>query len=472
MTAQRAGGDAARADSSLVRLPRLDVGRQMAVCQQCHLEGTIVFKPGATPATFRPGMRLSETQVVFNPKASLQDSTNFGLGSHAARLAQSACFKAAKVTCTTCHDPHTPVAETGDAFNAACRTCHAPATLAASVPQAVQAEHASATSACWSCHMQAAGTTDIPHVTFTDHWIRRRLPTVRVAPDAAVLRSPQDGLLWEMVRMLDAGETATADPAHAALEEALAYYEVWETLQRRPEHAAQVRRLVRAALAGGAASPQGYAALGRVLMADSLAAAETVFRQGSTAFPNDARLAYWLGATLRRQGRPQEALGAFQAALARQPLLLDARLGLADAQQDAGRAAEAESSYRTLLAADPTRYPGGWNNLGLMLLSGGRAAEAVAPLRRAVALDPLLVEALVNLGGAQLQQGDLAGADQTLRRALRFQPTNVSALANRGVIAAQQGRRAEAIALFRDVVRLSPGDARARQMLDRLVSGQ
>jgi len=463
---------AGRADSSLVRLSRLDVGRQMAVCQQCHLEGTIVFKTGKTPASFRPGMHLSETQVVYNPQAGIEDSTNFGLGSHAARLAQSACFKAEAITCTTCHDPHRPVAETGgDAINNACRSCHAPAALAQAVPKAVQAQH-TASSACWSCHMQAAGTSDIPHVTFTDHWIRKRLPAVRASVETAVRRNTQEGPPVMLVRMLDVGETATQDPAEAALEEGLAYYEVWETQQRRPEHADRVRTLVRQALAGGATSPQGYVALGRVQMADSLAAAEAVFRQGVGAFPQDIRLAYWHATALRQLGRPAEAIPMFQAVLQRQPRFLEARFGLGDTQQDAGQATAAEASYRALVSEDPIHYPGVWNNLGLMLLMNGRAAEALDPLRRAVALDPLLVEALVNLGGAQLQQGDLAVADATFRRALRLQPDNTSALANRGVIAMQQGRRGEAIALFREVVRLNPNDARAQQMLVQLEAGR
>lgn len=463
---------AGRADSSLVRLARLDVGRQMAVCQQCHLEGTIVFKAGKTPASFRPGMHLSETQVVYNSQDGVQDSTNFGLGSHAARLAQSACFKEASITCTTCHDPHRPVAETGgDAINNACRSCHAPATLAQAVPKAVQAQH-TATSACWSCHMQAAGTSDIPHVTFTDHWIRRRLPSVRASVETAVRRNTQLGPTVTLVRMLDVGDTATENPAEAALEDGLAYYEVWETQQRRPEHADRVRTLVRQALAGGAASPQGYVALGRVLMDDSLAAAETVFRQGTAAFPQDIRLAYWHAAALGRLGRPADAIPVFQAVLQRQPRFLEARSGLGDAQGEAGQTAAAEATYRAFVSEDPVHYPGVWNNLGLLLLVNGRAAEAVDPLGRAVALNPLLVEALVNLGGAQLQQGDAASADATFRRALRLQPANTSALANRGVIAAQQGRRGEAVALFREVVRLNPSDARARQMLAQLEAGR
>ncbi len=49
----------------------------------------------------------------------------------------------------------------------------------------------------------------------------------------------------------------------------------------------------------------------------------------------------------------------------------------------------------------------------------------MAPLRRAVALDPQLELARVNLGGALLASGDLSAAAAQLTAALRINPDNL-----------------------------------------------
>ncbi|MDX1531830.1 MAG: multiheme c-type cytochrome, partial [Rhodothermales bacterium] len=83
--------------------------QQLAVCQQCHLEGVTVFEPGEDPTTFRPGELLGAHRTVFVRADQLDDPEQFGVASHDFRLAQSACYQQSEMTCTTCHDPHRSV---------------------------------------------------------------------------------------------------------------------------------------------------------------------------------------------------------------------------------------------------------------------------------------------------------------------------------------------------------------------------
>ena len=487
------GAEAGEADPTVVNPARLDRGRQLAVCQQCHLSGTTVFRDGHDPSTFRPGQAISESRVVYVRAEQLTDPEAFGISSHAQRLAESACFKASAMTCTTCHDPHVSAAETGPAtFSNTCRSCHTAAALPSMPGHTAPASAASAatsttgapmcpevapsavaTANCVSCHMQAAGTSDIPHVTFTDHWIRRRLPPRRApsaaASTAAIAESPPETAPLRLVRITETGDRDDDAPAMRRLEDAAATFAFYETTHRLPAYLPRIAGAAREGLAGGADLAAARLAFGRALMLqDSLDAAVAAFDAATARYPSDARLHYWRGTALRRLARPADAASALRRAVEIQPRFVEARLGLAAALAESGDATGAEAAYRAALADDPVRHAGAWNDLGFLLLQQQRMADAAAPLDRAVALDPDLTLALVNLGSLRLALGDGPAADLLFGRALRLDPANTSALANRGILAAQAGRFDEARALFRRVVALDPTDTRAQAVLGQL----
>ena len=88
------------------------------------------------------------------------------------------------MTCTTCHDPHVAQDELpADHFSASCQSCHGPDEHQGSCSRPGTASPAEAmTGDCVSCHIRSGGTSDIPHVSFTDHWIRRTPPPATGGP--------------------------------------------------------------------------------------------------------------------------------------------------------------------------------------------------------------------------------------------------------------------------------------------------
>lgn len=83
-------------------------------------------------------------------------------------LTQSACYKQSQMTCTTCHDPHRPLADQDSHGAWQCIQCHNPAQ---------PSQHPCADGqidGCVRCHMPrvSAGAP----VSFSDHWIRVRRP--------------------------------------------------------------------------------------------------------------------------------------------------------------------------------------------------------------------------------------------------------------------------------------------------------
>lgn len=446
----------------------LDRARQLAVCQQCHLEGTTVWMEGEGPGTFRPGQLLGENRVVYASREQLEDPASFGIASHAKRLARSACFDQTQMTCTTCHDPHMPVAEMApNHFNAACQSCHAPGPMEA-LPAHAATPPAELAQTCTTCHMQRAGTSDIPHVTFTDHWIRADLPDA--PPPAPGEANPYRDEPLELVRIVEQGEAEETGPPRR-LHDALAYFHVYATKHRLPAYRPLVKSGVRAGLRAGLTPPDAYFALAWTLADDdSLAAAAAVLRDGLTRHPDDARLLHRLGWTLRTAGRAGKAVAPLRRAVALQPHLVEAHHELAQALAASGQAAEAEAAFRETVRRDPLHQPGAWNNLGLLLLGQQRVDEAAGALDRALALDPDLLEALVTRGGVALMRQRPSEATAFLERALAVDPAHAGALANLGVIAGQAGDLDEARRRFEQAARADPSDARIRAMLAQLAA--
>ena len=144
-------------DYSIVNPKRLPLDLQFDVCQRCHLQGTAILAEGKRFIDFMPGKHLSEVMDVYLPKYENEES--FIMASHADRLKQSKCFENSEMTCVTCHNPHKSITTlSNDYFDNKCMQCH----------DVCKEEE---TQNCTSCHMPKSSSTDIPHVSISDHKI-------------------------------------------------------------------------------------------------------------------------------------------------------------------------------------------------------------------------------------------------------------------------------------------------------------
>lgn len=470
VSAYEGGGEPT--DPRIVNPARLAPDLQLDVCQQCHLTGTSVFAEGEAPTTYRPGRPLAAHRAVFVTQASIEDPVEFGIASHAERMTRSACFTESAgtdrdLTCTTCHDPHTPTAQLPpDHFNQTCASCHGPSAHleACSRPEAGSIAEA-ATGDCVSCHMRTSGTSDIPHVSFTDHWIRRDPPEpVEGRADGTGLGNDTP---FQLVDLAGGGDPPSRAEADAAL--AIATFRFYETQHPLPAYLARSAQLARAALAAGAERTDLRVTLGRALLGmDSVATAREVLAAAAERDPNAPYAHLWLGVAESRRQRPAAAADAFREAVRLAPMLTEARVQLGTALVQAGRDVEAAEVLEAAVAQDPLRHADAWNALGLVRLRRNQADGALAAFRQSVALDPRIATVRANLGAALLASGDLDAARAQFEAALRLDPDERAALGNLGLIHARQGRLEEARARFQQLLRLDPTDARARAALAEL----
>lgn len=163
-------------DRSIVNPAKLSWQLQVDLCQRCHLQGNAVLHKDKKFTEFKPGMKLSEYFDVFMPNYENNES-GFIMASHAQRLQMSACFIKSNtsksknsLTCITCHNPHVSVKQTNsEHFNQACKNCHVGKEVCTAPKHLLEEKKNN----CVSCHIPKSGTSDIPHVTVHDHYIRK-----------------------------------------------------------------------------------------------------------------------------------------------------------------------------------------------------------------------------------------------------------------------------------------------------------
>lgn len=396
---------------TIVNPSKLDSARQLDVCMQCHLETTSAELPAMirrfdrTVNSFRPGERLTDYAVQFDDGRA----EKFEVVNQAYRMRQSACFlkSSGRLTCTTCHDPHNVLR--GEAAAAKhreqCRTCHT--TVQTARHPDLQ------TSDCVSCHMPRRRTEDAVHVVMTDHKIQSRPPA------------------GNLVRPL-----------------------------------AEVHRVGRPALHYPETLPQSEADLymGIALIAtasDRRAGVASIERQMTNNPP--ARAVAVLGEGYFAGGKYNEAIAAFERALAKDPSLPKARYNLAQALEAAGQIDRASAAYEQAGDVPEAKYA-----LGNLLRRSGDLTAALRQYRWALALRPTYAQAHTNLGSLYADQGKLDEARASLEEALRIDPSADEAHNNLGRVFAAQGSIPKALIHLRRALSLNASNVTARYNLARL----
>ncbi len=167
---------------------------------------------------------------------------------------------------------------------------------------------------------------------------------------------------------------------------------------------------------------------------------------------------------LERVGRADEAESIYRDVLAKQPGNADALHLLGILIHRRGRTAQAIE----LLEKASRRAPRNvqiLNNLGQILKAAGRLEDAETRFRRAIAFRPDFADAHNNLGTTLAARKRTEEAEACFRRALQADSEHGPVAYNLATILTTEGRFAEAIPLFRRIVAARPNSADAHNNL-------
>jgi tetratricopeptide (TPR) repeat protein len=219
-----------------------------------------------------------------------------------------------------------------------------------------------------------------------------------------------------------------------------------------------------------APDPEADEALARIyLEAYNLPAAARLLDRWARDAPDDPRPYLWrVEVDTRLDPDPAAQVRDYRAAIARDPTLDSARLGLADALRRAGRPDEAAAEYEAYLARKPDA-PAGHLGAGLVALDRGDRNAAIRHLDRAVALAPGDAPTLSARAGIELTRGEAAAALSLLDRAVRADPFDAEVRHRRGLALARLGRADEARAEREQAARLRADERRLGEVQQALV---
>ncbi|MEX2642009.1 MAG: tetratricopeptide repeat protein [Acetobacterales bacterium] len=138
------------------------------------------------------------------------------------------------------------------------------------------------------------------------------------------------------------------------------------------------------------------------------------------------------------------------------------------AHHQAGRLADAEAAYRSVLSSRPDD-PDALKHLGIVRAQQGDTAAGLDCLARAAALAPDRADLHYDLGLGRHQAGDLTGAEACFRRALELAPRAALAWNNLGAVLAGSRRLDEAEQCCRRAIALQDGYAPAHVNLGNVL---
>jgi tetratricopeptide (TPR) repeat protein len=168
--------------------------------------------------------------------------------------------------------------------------------------------------------------------------------------------------------------------------------------------------------------------------------------------------------TLMALGRLREAVEAQDAALCLKPSFAEAACNRGNALDGLGRVAEALASYDQALAIKPHLSEALFNRAILLERTHG-PSEALEAFERALSAEPKWAAGLIKRGEILSRLGRWEEALESLSRGSRLDPANEIALILRGDALKELGRFEEAAKCFRDASRIKPDYADAYDRL-------
>jgi protein O-mannosyl-transferase len=187
---------------------------------------------------------------------------------------------------------------------------------------------------------------------------------------------------------------------------------------------------------------------------------ETLFGRAAQVTKNNYIAFSNHGQALFKKGRVEEAIAEYEKAIALEPTVDAARLGLSEALMQQGKLDDASVQLAKVLELNPENSAARVQ-FGVLRGRQGRYDEAVAAFSEVLQRNPDDLAAHNNLGNVLTLQGKNEEAVKHFEKAVQISPEYASAHNNLALAYKKLGRIAEGIAEYRAAIRLNPAQIEA-----------
>lgn len=178
-----------------------------------------------------------------------------------------------------------------------------------------------------------------------------------------------------------------------------------------------------------------------------------------------------LGRELLLQGKGEEAMRHFNAALSLKPNDAELHNNTGSALQELGRLEEAIVHFERAIELRPNHHIA-HSDLGVAYARLGKSAKAIEHFRKAVESAPGSADVRFNLAAALYKAGQKDEAEEVCRKALELNPRHGRAHFQMAELLAARGQTEAAIEHYLQAARLLPQSADARYRLAIALAGQ
>ena len=406
-------------DYSIVNPADLTPERQMDLCARCHLQGTMVLKPGKSYYDFKPGMDLSKVMDIFMPRYK-GGKEDFIMASHVERLKESKCYIATgnKLNCIYCHKAHISYTEIDKSIYVdKCISCHNESTNTCSEPEYLRNDK---DNNCIICHMAESGSRDIPHVRTHDHKIAipptvEQLATERKFLGLVSVNNPETDDLSTAKGYLLEYESYQSDPIY--LDSAYYYLQLAEWTKKQENLNAIIQYYY---------LKKDYPALVKLVeqIGSERMLSNILVNQEYSNY--DAWTAYRIGQAYESDGNIKMANKYYLKATALAQYILEFQNKLGSTQVMQKELNNAIKTFEFILSENPL-YTSAHVNYGYTLLLLGHVDKAKYHYDYALSLDPDNIQALLNKAGICLMEKDYEKGMKYIDRVLIIEPRNPQA---------------------------------------------
>jgi tetratricopeptide (TPR) repeat protein len=189
--------------------------------------------------------------------------------------------------------------------------------------------------------------------------------------------------------------------------------------------------------------------------------------RAAEALPDHPEAQYLRGVFFQDEGQYQQAEESYTTAIALDPTFSRAHNALGSVYERTGRLNEAIASMRLAVRYEP-ESDHAYFSLGNALYAAGRAREAIEAYDQALRINPRNSQALNNLAAVHITAGNYDVAIAALERTLKLEPANTNVYKNLGISHYNTGSFAQSRKMFETVLEFLPDDNFAAQWLMRL----